>query len=184
MRCGTMKCRMTAYIYGDLSPRERAAVEQHVARCAACRAVLEQTREALALMPLEPAPPLAEAEREEMMRSVRRAIRTAAVARERARRWAWSWTAAVVVAGAVGAGLWITQRGPSPRPLVAQGPTKQAPAGPALANQGAGVESLAGSEAPRLLAVADVEIEFVTRAAVEPTSAPAPAGDNDMRMIP
>jgi anti-sigma factor RsiW len=177
-----MKRRMTAYIYGDLSPRERAAVEQHVARCAACRAVLEQTREALALMPREPAPPLAEAEREEMMRSVRRAIRTAAVARERARRWAWSWTAAVVVAGAVGAGLWITQRGPSPRPLVAQGPTKQAPAGPELAAGGA--ERPEASEAPRLLTVADVEIEFVTRAAVEPTSAPAPAGDNDMRMTP
>jgi anti-sigma factor RsiW len=186
MRCRAAKRRIAGYLYGELSPAERARVDEHMARCAACRGELELTRQGLAAMPQQAAPPLTEGERAEMMRSVRRGIRTAAAARERARRWAWSWAAVALVAGAVGTGLWYT-RGPAPRTLVAVTPSKPPAAGPAAAKGGgseAGGPVMQPEARPGVLAVADAEIEFVTRTRAEPTAAPAPIGNDDMRMTP
>jgi len=184
MRCRAAKRRIAAYLYGELSAKERAAFEEHAAQCAGCREELEMTRRALGLLPAEPAPPMSQGEREEMLRSVRRAIRTASVAQERTRRWAWSWAAAVLVAGALGAGLWYTQvRGPAPKPPIAQGlpptPGPEWPPAPA----GVGDPGTPGEVLPPILAVADVEIEFVTYARAEPTVAPIPVGANDMRTM-
>ena len=194
MRCRATRRRLAGYVYGDLSPRESAALEEHVARCAACRGQLDLTRQALGLMPAEPAPVLSEPERAEMMRSVRRAVRTAAAARERTRTRVWSWATAVVVAAALGGGLWYTQhRGPAPEPPVVRRPDAAAPQpgrprlGPALAahpEEEPAEAPGASEDAPLVLAVADAEIEFISHTAAQPTVAPIPAGYNDMRMMP
>jgi len=184
MRCRAAKSRIAAYLYGDLPAKEREAFEAHAAQCAKCRGELEMTRRALGLMPAEPAPPVPEAQREEMLRSVRRAIRTAAAAQERTRRWVWSWAAAALVAGALGVGVWYTQvKGPAPAPQIAQDLPGPGLPGPDDGSSLTGIEDPGGSGEglPRVLAVADVEIEFVTYARAEPTVAPVPAGANDVR---
>jgi anti-sigma factor RsiW len=186
MRCRAARRRLAEYVYNELSPKPRAALERHAAQCARCRGELEMTRRALAAMPEQMAPPLHDADREEMMRSVRRAVRTAAAARERVRRWAWSWAAGVLLAGALGAGLWYAQaRGPAPHRLLTGRPPRLSPG--ALPERGSEVATGPGPSAetqPQVLAVADVEIEFVTRTKREPTVAPTPIGDDDVRMTP
>jgi len=50
--------RLSEYVDNRLLPRERAAIEQHLAECAACRASLESLRWTIALVKQAPAPAL------------------------------------------------------------------------------------------------------------------------------
>ena len=62
MRCRTAATLMIAASDGELSPRERRALDRHLARCAACRAERVSTEGALAALralPLEGAVPSA-----------------------------------------------------------------------------------------------------------------------------
>src|SRR5438552_1304474 len=89
MRCGRAQMFMTAAVDGEIMPRQRRALDRHLARCDACRVELgttERMLRALDGLPMEAA--VSERLEAATLREVRR---VAAEADERATTPWWRW---------------------------------------------------------------------------------------------
>ena len=56
MDCKTFEEKLTLYLYDELSPAERGAVDEHLAGCEGCRHALDETRRLQQFMTRAPAP--------------------------------------------------------------------------------------------------------------------------------
>jgi hypothetical protein len=117
MTCDQVKEHIADYLAGALSRTEAEELDEHFARCAACKqetAALSETWEMLGL--LEQEQPGAEMRPRfyQSLEAYRQGLESAAPARARRRffDWGWqgwAWSAALLVAG-LGAGQWLGQR--------------------------------------------------------------------------
>jgi anti-sigma factor RsiW len=154
MRCGNAQELMTATVDDELSPRQRRALEAHLAECAACRdelATTEQVLAAVAALPVEAEVPVSL--EQETLRRVRIAAAEEAE-RLAAPRWWWRLRVPAVAATALAALL-----------LVIVGPDE--------------MEQKATPDAPPAVAAKSKETKVVRERTEAPTraiaGAPAPA---------
>jgi len=116
MSCWRYQRLLWSYADGDLSAAERAAIEQHLTRCARCRHTLQsvqRTRQALQSLPRYRAPESL-LERVHAEIASRRAERVAAPSGTRL-RLSWRWALAPVL-GVLVALLWWWSQSPNPTP--------------------------------------------------------------------
>ncbi len=96
--------RLQAYLDGELTPAEARALEDHVRRCADCRAGLEATRAAWAAVDA--------AVRPELSRSVWPELATRLERRRAAGRWTWPQRGLAAAAAVAGLVLGLSLGGP------------------------------------------------------------------------
>ena len=81
MNCETMEELLSAYIDGETSEEEQQAVEQHVASCASCRAMLQDFSTAQTLLRTLPVLEAPQGFRQRVTGRVE----------QRSRSWMWNW---------------------------------------------------------------------------------------------
>jgi anti-sigma factor RsiW len=68
--CQNLVRDLSLYLDGELSPRRRAEIEQHLATCANCHAVVDTVRKTIQLYQDLPQPKLSPAARERLYRAL------------------------------------------------------------------------------------------------------------------